>query len=331
MNEKQPLNIFPDEDRGQIVKFLELLATVDCRVSSTNTTSTLGAEGVDHGFIDKLTLKLSEDVSLCEILAISKRTSIKAEGKYLGDKRFYIVLESESGTKVWNHLLHRDNESFNTITVNPSKFRNLKDLEDFLYNIYGARVSAATIKRIDLSVDIYDCFNQVIKGLDVLYKSVKTEYSNKTSFTGLMIGKGEDKLLIYDKSVESKTKAPRTRLERQFSGKKVPIKKFGELRKYIQNLDQDNSMNIFSLNYIEFVRPKVRLTSIQEGQLQELQSLINHFGFYQTRKKLNQNRNFLRDYSGYFLLIPFKKQPNHLFNEGMKAFITEESENGRNK
>lgn len=319
MNEDIPTTNFTNKDYSSIVRFVEILASVNQRVSSKKAASDFNYKS--DGLIDKLILSFDTDFDLSVMIKLGKELGYKINGKYLRDKRFYIFFENHCGQSVQAHLIHRDKESFNTITVNPSKFKSLSKLNLFLYSLFQSHLCNSLIKRIDFSINIYDEFCNVIQGLDFALKSAKTEYSDKKSFTGIIIGKGNDKIIAYNKQIESKTCFPWTRVERQLSGNKTPINKYFELEGYLQQLTTQNCLSVVQLNHIEFSRPTVRLTHVQEEQFSDLKSLVSHSGLYQARKKLNINRTFKRDYSKYFLLIPHKHQPNEILKDSMKIYV----------
>ena len=316
-------NTLPLEDLDLITKFLGILTKVNSRVSSDKSTSEDNLLKKPKGLIDKLILEMETEVDLESFVKYSKAEGFDVVGKHLRDKRYYVILTDNRGRRVWNHLLHRDNQSFRKLTINPSDFGSLNDLESFLEKIYGQDIFDSKISRIDCTVDYFQPLKNVLRGFDIPNKSAKSEYSDETAWTGLKVGKKNDKIVVYDKQKESGVNFPMTRIERQMTGTKVPVKYLKDLRSYLSDLVSCNPLEGLVTNYIEFIRPLNKMNDARESKFNELKALVNHDGYFQTRKKLNENRNFRRDYSDFYLLIPYKKQPYQIFLESMKTYIFE--------
>lgn len=319
MNTDETLETLSTLECKPIVRLLEILARVDSRVSSGKEESS--SRSLARGLIDKLVLKFEHEVSLQDCIAKARKHSCEVQGKYLRDKKYYVSFESKEGAVFRAHLRFRDNDCFDTITINPSHFQLLLDLEIFVDLFFPSMLSKAVISRIDFSVDIFDDFNKVIRGVDFTWKSARTEFTNNRSFTGLMVGKGNDKVIVYDKMVESNVVHPWTRIERQLSGRKVPVRKYRELRGYLEGAAAVDIFSGITLSYVEFCRPSCSMSLLQEEMFHDLKSLVIHSGIFQARKKLNKNKNFKRDYSKFFLLIPYQEQLPEVFKVSMNDYL----------
>lgn len=321
MNGNEPLTTFTNEELGRVVSFTKLLSKVHSKVSTLNPTSTTQCSALGRGLIDKLEIFLPEKMLVSELLERCEYLGFKVEGKKLRDKKFYLVIET--GKMNVNCFLGvPDNQEFQKVILNPSHANNLSISEFVLHQIFGPTVLRSKIYRLDFTVDIYEEYQQVLRGLDVKYKKAHVEYMGGSIKTGLLIGSGNDKILIYNKAKRERVKRPWTRLERQLSGSKVPIKVFEQLRYGLSEILDYDPLSIVTLNNLEFNEVS-NLTQNQHEQLSEFKALIKHEGYFLTRKKLNANKNFQRDYRKYFSLTPYQQQPSDIFNADIKNFFQE--------
>jgi hypothetical protein len=324
MNNNEALQTLTNQQKNDLVRFTDLLLKVSNRVkvSRPNVTSMVGTFQKPKGFIDKLVLFFSEKKSVSELINRAEKLGCKCETGYLTDKKLYLFIKKEH-IQIECFLGVPENTEIKKIQFNPSKGLVFYKSELFLLELFGPIIFEAKIYRIDFTIDIFKGFKKILEGLDVKYKSAKVEYIGKGSNrTGVKIGQGNDKLVIYDKSKKEKTKYPWTRIERQLSGPKSPIKKYGELRYSLSSIIKFNPLGIVTLNHIDLVE-KADYTEVQREQFNELKVLIKHEGYFSARKKLNYNKNFQRDYSKYFTLTAFKKQPEDIFNEDIINFYKE--------
>jgi hypothetical protein len=307
---------FNHSELGSIVRLTQILLGVHERVSSQKPTSLR----VERGLLDKLVIKLTTTQSVQSLRVRCRELNYKIEGYYKRDKRFYLSINL--GHQIIDVLLGRpENTEFWQITINPSKFSHWSLLEMNLIQIFNPIVLTSIIYRLDFTYDIFEDYYQILSGLTVLNKSARTEFVDGSIRSGLQIGVGDDKFVIYDKGFKEKTDFSWTRIERQISGTKVFIKTLGEMKSSIEKILEFDPFSTVSLNNIHF--QGASLSHGQRVKYDELRTLIKHEGFYLARKKLSKDRNFIRDYERFFQLIKYTNQPRDIFNRDIIKFFKE--------
>lgn len=185
-------------------------------------------------------------------------------------------------------------------------------------------VNLAKIYRLDFTVDLYRPYSNVLEELDIAYKHYRVEHLNSSKGrTGLQVGTDNDKIIIYDKAAQKGLKTPLTRIERQLTGPKVPVKMFRELRESLPLILEGDLLSNVKLNQVDFVEESI-LSEKKIEKLHELKTLIKHEGFFQAKKKLTtEHNNFKRDYGNLFSLKPLEVQPSDLLKDGLTKYFQE--------
>ena len=139
--------------------------------------------------------------------------------------------------------------------------------------------------------------------------------------SGLMIGGGNEKFVIYDHQLKHGGASPRTRVECQLNGEKCLVRNYLEITELARKLKDKNPFDSISLNQVHF-RGKDHFSSISDQKkLIELSSSIDCVGYLGTRKMLNKNKNFKRDYQKYFHIQPLSQQPNKVIESYISNYF----------
>lgn len=313
MNRYEGIATLTEDELSSTTRFIQILSN-DYSISSHNVTSKNTPVTSGKGFIDKLILRSVNYIQKEYTISKCKELGFEISYKYLS-KKYYLIINT--GTLIIQCCLFReDHTDFNRIILNPSKASHYFKVESILLQLFGPSILNSQIYRIDLSVDIYKPYEEVIQGLDIQNKSAKSEYLDKTARTGIMVGTDNDKIIVYDKSKEQKTDEHWTRIERQLTASKVPVKTLMQLRDALPEILELNLLGIVTLNDIKLIEP-----TIPDEKYYELKALIKHQGLFLARKKLNKNNNFKRDYGKFFSLTPYQYQPSDYLESGLTTFF----------
>lgn len=303
---------------------LSSFTSILLKVSSRVSTHKLGSESYDigEGLLDKVEIKLTEKFSVHKIVTRCKESGFYVEGKYLQDKKFYLEIQTAKGI-IYCLLGVPENKEFNKIIFNPSKSHSLISIVNILSSLIGPNVINSKLLRLDFTVDYFEKYEQILKGLDVSHKSSNVEFMNGSIKTGILIGKGDDKLLVYNKSKKERVSKPWTRIERQVRTSKLPVKTLEQLLYGYDAIYDFNPLGIVTLNHCEFVTHH-NFSQKETERFHEVKTLIHHEGYFLTRKKLNKHNNFHRDYSQFFTLTPYKVQPSQIFQQSLLEIYKED-------
>ncbi|MGZ3743829.1 MAG: hypothetical protein ACXWRA_08260 [Pseudobdellovibrionaceae bacterium] len=303
--------------KSALERYFALLSLASDRVSQPPTVTHLDTIPT-KGLIDKLSGSFSLNVPWQPIREKLQDNKIAFKKTRLKDRCFYIQIGIKTGTFL--RLANFDQEIAGLIS-NPSNFESYQDYRNHLISIFPEDLlSDFKIQRMDLAVDYEVTFSKVLGSLDVSRKKAQFEFvSTSGQLTGIRIGKGFDKISAYDKQIESNVPSPRSRIERQISGKKLPTHSLERLPTILT----DSSFIPFSdvKLWETLFKDSNLLTPQQRSRQNELKVLIKNNGLLQARKKLNTNDNFKRDYGHLMQLNLWHEQPDEVFRKSIKTFF----------
>ena len=309
--------------RKSFARYLQIFDAVDRRnVSTREVTSKPPLELKGRACIDKINFRLPSPMSESELKSRLKTSNLTSRLTRLRDRHWYLqVGDEELG---WYFLIPHPNASItHTMITRPSAFQSQQEYREHLLRIFSVQeLEALEVTRLDLAVDYPEEFMSVLNSLDVQHKRTKIQFMDEGSRrTGLNVGKGSEKLVVYDKGLKSGNTEPLTRLELQLSGAKLPAKTLNGIERSLTNDSTCTFFDKVSLYQIE-TRELSNVPSIGgRDRLQELQIMLKREGYLATRKKLDENGNFLRDYGPLMVITPKPEQPNMTFRVGMKRFF----------
>ena len=310
------------DQRMPLVRYLEVLIQVAKRVSTVESTSDSGKWDLPRGIIDKLSFQLPVPLSRSSLFAHLTKLNIPYFVKRLRDHRWYLQIGAEQrGTYIY--LGHPDNAFLSKVVTNPGSYDDFAIYQDEIQLIFGVEMlNGAKISRIDLSVDLEVPLAKVLAGMDVKYKKANSEFATEfNGRTGLRLGANSEKIVVYDKGLELGQSALITRIECQLSGKKLPIRYFGEFGHLPERLSVVRPMENITLNDIRVDELDSNATKIQKERKHELATLIRHEGLVLAKIKLNSNNNFHRDYLPFLTIIPWKERPADILAKGVSSYF----------
>ena len=311
------------EQEGRALKrFFRLLIEADRKNVSTQKATSQAVKGT--GLIDKLILRPDCLFAVDEVKLNLKGTLLGLSPKKLKDRKWYLMVGPESlGCYIKTGFV----EPFlvQQVITNPSRFDGLAKYLEFLRQCFGpAFEKKATVQRIDLTVDYQTDLKTLLASLDIQQKQRGLGYSSDLGTrTGLQVGKGSEVIVVYDKALLEGEEGPRSRVEVQLKGKKLPIKKLGEIDRLPALIAAAGIGKNIQLGHATFPEQEILLTPQQVERRSELLTLIKHEGLFAARKKLGNSRNFDRDYRIFLRLMPWERTFQDVLLDGVSRFLAQ--------
>ena len=204
------------------------------------------------------------------------------------------------------------------VIATPSTFPSFANFERLLSSIFlQGELESIALTRADLALDYPVEFKSLIRGLDVKNKRTKVEFIDKSGVeTGIRFGTAENKVQVYDRGRRLSLPTPVTRIEVQLSGRGLPTKTFCDLPSALCKAGWNPFQGITLAD--------VGVRSLDHGKADaradELATLLKHVGFLATRRKLNIQGNFDRDFRPLLDFKPWDEQPSEAFERLIAAF-----------
>jgi hypothetical protein len=300
-----------------LANFMNILLRTEARVSSTQVASKHVGPDRARACLDKLIFISETPIPRSVIEQRLKALNINFRISTLADKKWY--LSTKNGLQLF--LGHPNNVKFHKIITRPSAYRDWNQYIRLLEDLFGEWIDNFRIYRIDLAVDYMTPFSNLLKCLDIAHKRQRTEFQEKSGLkTGLIVGVGSNKLVIYDKANESGLNESMSRIELQLTGKSVPTTTIHQLQETLCSADF-RPFGIVRLHDVEVhSHPSTHPNPVVE-RINEFKTLVQHNGFYGARKSLNQARNFDRDYAKHLTLSHWSLDPNEVLHESLMEFF----------
>ena len=298
-----------------LVRFYNLLEGVRLRILTTKVASEKYDQNMDSAGIDKLNAYFSEPLEIAEIIRKAKAHNFTVEKTRLESKNQLKISCSE---EYIHFTLDISQTHFKGFISNPNRFKNWPSYVLFLEKLLDSEViRSAKIQRLDLNVDFFTPYNEIVQRIDMKNKSTEASYESKRGQrTGIYIGKGSEQLLIYDKSIKDNLSNPRSRIELRLKEGKIKCHSIYDIP---ESLRKNNYF--CDVEGVDVVQSKSILTHGQNLKLQEFMGILVRDGFYSARKSMNKSRNFDRDFAGILKIAPWSNQPSELFNRKIKLFL----------
>lgn len=314
--------------QDSLVRFFQLLETAENRVSthiSTSRTSPL--QGQAH--LDKLSGHLLEGLDRDILIRRLDEKNIPHRITRLKDKKWYLQAgDSTNGKSILFLLGHPQNPFISKLITRPSAFANFDHFHRLISDtLPPLALEGFRLTRLDVAVDYPSPLATITEGLDIGFKRAKVTYQDHgNKRTGILVGKGSEKILVYDKSAESGLTEPLTRIELQLSGAKLPAKTIPHLLKTLPHWSPFDAITINHITYKE----NLLLSDRDQKRLQEIKQLLSREGLFSARKILNEKRNFDRDYKKLISIEPWQHQPNLVFQNQISLFINPKQKGNNN-
>lgn len=291
-----------------LTKFIELLSTSANRlpVSTCKTRSNLREIKASVG-IDKLHLELP--ASGQELLATIKELGISYKPKML---KSMWTNEIAQGLYFPQKDIHANKV---TLISNPNRFASYPEFKKLISSLVTSdKFKQIKIKRLDINFDYEITFREFLKCIEINGKQTDVEYTNQRGIqTGIRIGKGPEKINIYDKTEQAHLEVPVSRIELQLSGDKLPTKNFENLSATLHSENFcKNYLDRFLLSDISYSNNDL-LTEIQKTKQSEFKFTLEKDSLYKAKQLFNKNNNFERDFKGIIERHTWSDQPKTIF------------------
>lgn len=244
-------------------------------------------------------------------------------------------------------IINYHNNSISRILTNPSAYHSYYDYIDNLIQVFSIEeLSKAPIFRLDLAADYYKHWEKIFLGIDIKYKRYIDVFEIKNKeVTGLVCGtNNKHQIVVYNKlkEIERKKSALRkaSRLqnfpgfisvknsgwvrveERFYRQRNVPIKSVFDLKNLLLMLQDDPSIffrntNVYDLSLVDV--QSVRKS--HQAKWFQLKHYLNLKGYSVTKRLLNQNQNFSRDYAPLIIKKLIKPTPQEVLKENLIQFF----------
>ncbi len=307
--------------RTKTGRYLQLLGAAADRVISSSKEQSENSRKTDgKGIIDKIILRFSRPISINRIKARATEFGYPFKSTRLNGGYWHLQVGSP-GSYFYFDLINYPQELTTKIITNPSNFTSFDNYLKQVTLLIEREVFDARLQRIDFAVDYPVSLNELIHGLDVGFKRTAIEFNSESGKeTGIRLGKGSEKIIVYDKGEEQGLDVSRTRIETQLTGAKIK----GRTLFHVPHFSiRDDLLSNVVLNEVDFVNPDEFLVPIQRKRKDELATLIKNGGYLRARKFLNKNGNFERDYQPLISSTVWKNQPNDILKRDMKMFMGE--------
>lgn len=308
------------ECQSTLTRAFEILARAEGRVSTSKPESMDCGVPPTRAIIDKLILRLQSPISEATIAKRLKARSVEHRKMRHKDLRWCYEIQPEVGTylRIWTG----ENPVIFEVVTKPASFDSFESFRAHITDILEeSDLETATITRIDLAVDYPTSLDRVLQGFDFTRKQAQFQFLDKgAKRTGIRIGKGMEKIQIYDKSLKSNSPKPMTRIEIQMGGSKLPAKKLNNLEQALRS-PLNNPFDLITLSDIRTVSP-ANLSDSKIKKLTELEHVVKREGYFSARRLLNKNGNFERDYFPLLTKTAWSSQPKDYFTEQIGNFFT---------
>lgn len=306
----------PCNCREAVLSYFRLLDAVSQRVlrvkpaSSTITGAVIGA-GVDK--LNAYFIRTMPTLAI-RVRAIELGHSVKQV--FLKDKRPYLYL-TDSLAGVHLRLANNKTEAVGLVS-NPNHFKSWSHYEQFIRSFLPAECfESAKISRLDLNLDFNTPFEKLIQQIDLKNKRCALTFLDEGgSRTGLIIGRGKEQIVIYDKAKKEGLANPLSRIELRFAGNKLPTKSILAIPGTLKEKSFFN--NVVGLD-VKF--SKGPFLPDQEKKLAQFEGILQRDGLFAAKRSLNKARNFNRDFKSLISTILWKSEPADIFKKEIHNFL----------
>lgn len=307
--------------RKAIAAYLRILDAVSTRVLREQASSKVEHLPVKSAGVDKLELLLTEALPTELILERSRRLGLTVAQTYLKERTPFLKISDGD-----HYILLKpgiDRKHIVKMISNPNRFNGWGPYMDFIENVLGPyTVESGILNRLDLNLDFSCTFADLIQSIDVKNKRSALSFKDESGErTGVIIGKGNENIEIYDKTKQAKLDTPCARIEIRLGGKKLPTRQITHLPLLLQSRDLFAPLEGVNLHFTNNA-----LVESKADRLIEFQSLLKREGFYAAKKSMNKERNFDRNFSGLIQIKYWDTQPSQLFKDRIKDFFEVQNE-----
>ncbi|MDZ4676321.1 MAG: hypothetical protein SGI74_02335 [Oligoflexia bacterium] len=299
-----------------MASFFKILKNVNDRVLRVKPSSINSHPKVLGAGIDKLNAYFVEPIPIDQIRMLAKQFRYTIKRVFLKDRKPYLAVSSDSNQI---HLKLGYGESDITgLISNPNKFMTWQNYYTFVSSVIpNDSLINAKVSRLDLNLDFACSFSSLTQMLDIKNKRSSLAFIDESgSRTGLIIGKGDEKIEIYDKAKKENLADQFTRIELRLGKTKLPSRSIMDIPKVVAE----------GLHFEALVGLNARFTDLpinteQSQRFAAFKHNLERDGFYSAKKIMNQSRNFDRDFSKLLKIENWTIQPSQLFKNKIETFI----------
>ncbi len=310
-----------------LTRYFEILLKVNGRVSTPKDPSVPGpAAPVRQVGIDKVSGEFQTLLGRKEIEERMARKSIAFSVTRLKSRNWYLQI-GHRDFGLFFELGHKGSERIKAIVSRPSAFISFSAYQDYLADILSSsELASLRVTRLDVAIDYEMAFSEFIQGFEVRNKQVRTAYTDEgPGRTGILFGRGTEKIQVYDKALESGLTESLSRLELQLAGSHLPTQKFTELSTALVG-PLWQPFDAISISKVRVLEPSEIWSQSQRERMAELSVLLRREGYSSARRALNGQGNFERDYLPFLEVQPWSEQPTATYNRLIHKFLNLNSE-----
>jgi hypothetical protein len=320
MNVTEPCQICntkkPCACKNAVLSFFGLLEKAQARVLRVKPASTTIIGTVNSAGLDKLNAYFLCTTPVAVIKEQAEKYGQTVKRVFLKDRRPYLYIANEQAG-VHLKLGNEETEVVGLVS-NPNKFKGWSNYKHYIQNLLPEEcLRSAKVSRLDLNMDFNKPFNELIQQIDLKNKRCALTFMDDGgSRTGIIVGKGKEQIVIYDKAKKERLDKPLSRIELRLSGNKLPTKSIFTVPETLGKLSFFNNISGFDVE-----TAKGPLLPDQEKKLTQFESVLNRDGLFAAKRSLNKTRNFDRDFKSLINFKPWEIQPTDIFKNEINQFL----------
>jgi hypothetical protein len=320
MNVTEPCQICntkkPCDCKNAVLSFFGLLEKAQARVLRVKPASTTATNAVNSAGVDKLNAYFICTAPAAEIKVQARKCGYTVKRVFLKDKRPYLYIASDQAG-VHLKLGNEETEVVGLVS-NPNKFNDWSDYELLIQSLLPVDcLESAKVSRLDLNIDFNKPFSELIRQIDLKNKRCALTFMDDGgSRTGIIVGKGKEQIVIYDKAKKERLEKPLSRIELRLSGSKLPTKSISDIPSKIREMSFFDKVAGFDVEV-----GKGPFLPDQEKKLTQFEGVLNRDGLFAAKRSLNKTRNFNRDFKSLINLKPWQIQPADIFKNEINQFL----------
>jgi hypothetical protein len=310
-----------------MVRYLEILMGADQRVSTLKASSGSLDSSVVNVLIDKLSFDLVSPIHEEDLKKRLTSAAIPFRLMKHRDGRWCVQVGAAS-SGLYFRLRSKTSPFVSQLITRPSAFPNFEEYLAYLKQIlFEQEIQDLRLTRLDLAIDYSQPISSVLPGFDFKWKQAQVSFIDEGGQrTGVRIGKGTEKLQIYDKAIESNLPHFLTRIEIQLSGAKLPTRSLKGFQEALLQNDW-NPFEIVTLSQVTFPDDLEAFTKAEQDRLRSLKPVLNREGFFAAKRHFGHQGNFQRDYLSLINIQPRAEQPASSFKRLICDFFNPIKEN----
>lgn len=302
--------------RESLLSYFAILERVQKRVLTQQASSSVANLPVASAGVDKLEAYFTETINLQCVVARSIELGYKVEQVRLRERTPFTKISREDQ---FIHLRPSvDRSCASSMITNPNRFGTWSSFLEFIRILFGpSAIETARITRLDLNLDFACSLPELLRSIDIKNKRWGAQFLERSGArTGMIVGKGDESVEIYDKTKESNLETPLSRLELRLRGRKLPTRSITEV--------PDQVLRTKLLNGLEGVSVTFRskpITDCQVTKLNAFKMILNRDGIHFAKRALNQDRNFDRNFNKLVEIKQWTEQPTQIFQKSIDFFF----------